>query len=408
MEQERKNELENYSERSKRQKVMDGLLKVGAFFIILEPIWMLLPFAGFLYGSVMHIQYLSRNPYTAWLVHFVFPTHTLFPLGIILIAVGFSVFLVGAFQIYSAKLLKKGLVKTGIYSKFRNPQYVALTLFGLGVILTWGRFITYIAFFVMMWLYYFLSKSEERKCLALFGKEYEEYRKNTFFLFPGERRLFLFFQKTPDFGLPQWAKVAGSFVLVVAVSISSGFLVQSMKHQLRNHPPVIEGALDLWGNDARKLDLIMVKGPVLQAAPFESRHLQFWGNTYDILNASTKIKQALDQIGLKDNHCLLAFVTPGSNWRSASHHDTSAVKVNAFMVLVEGSLDSIRSALFNDDGRIKVLKLIRAQELSYGRFKNGQDPAEGKVIVSGPPIGIVDAAFQKRIEDRIHFFVSGM
>jgi hypothetical protein len=39
----------------------------------------------------MHIQLLSRNPYTAWLVYFVLPTHTLYPLGFILIAVGFSI-----------------------------------------------------------------------------------------------------------------------------------------------------------------------------------------------------------------------------------------------------------------------------------------------------------------------------
>jgi hypothetical protein len=64
---------------------------------------LLLPFAGFLYGSVMHIQLLSHNPSTAWLVHFVLPPHTLLPLGLILIAVGFSIFLVGAFRIYSAK-----------------------------------------------------------------------------------------------------------------------------------------------------------------------------------------------------------------------------------------------------------------------------------------------------------------
>ena len=408
MGKEHQDTIANYSKRSKSQKAIDCLLKAGAFFIILEPIWMLLPFAGFLYGSVMHIEFLSRNPHTSWLVQFVFPTHTLFPLGLILILVGFSVFLVGAFQIYSAKLLKKGLVKNGIYSKFRNPQYVSLTLFGLGIILTWGRFITYIAFFIMMWLYYFLSKSEERKCLALFGKEYEEYRKSTYFLFPGESVLFSFFRKMPGIGLPEWANMVVSFVLVVAISIGSGYLVQAMKLQLRKHPPVIDGALELSEDGTQKVELVMVKGPVLQAAPFDSRHRQFWDNTYEMLISSAKIKRALNQIGMRKNHTLLVFFTPGSNWRSAAHHDYRTVKVNAFMVIAETPLHSIHDSIFKHSYSIKTLKLIRAQELSYGRLENGQDPAEGEVIVSGPPMGIVDASFQKRVQDRINFYLSGM
>ena len=69
-------------------RILDWVLKIGAFFLVLEPIWMLLPFAGFLYGSVLHIETLSSNPRTAWLVHFVFPTLTLFPFSLILSLLG--------------------------------------------------------------------------------------------------------------------------------------------------------------------------------------------------------------------------------------------------------------------------------------------------------------------------------
>jgi protein-S-isoprenylcysteine O-methyltransferase Ste14 len=148
------NEINNT--RSLLSRIADILLKIAAFFIILEPIWMLLPFAGFLYGSVMHIELLSSNPALSWLVYFVLPTHTLFPIGLILVVLGFLIFLVGAIQIYTAKLLKRGMVKNGIYRFFRHPQYVSLSVFCIGIILTWGRFITYIAFFIMLWLYYYL------------------------------------------------------------------------------------------------------------------------------------------------------------------------------------------------------------------------------------------------------------
>ena len=171
---------------------------------------------------------------------------------------------------------------------------------------------------------------------------------------------------------------------------------------------MIDGALELSEDGTQKVELVMVKGPVLQAAPFDSRHRQFWDNTYEMLISSAKIKRALNQIGMRKNHTLLVFFTPGSNWRSAAHHDYRTVKVNAFMVIAETPLHSIHDSIFKHSYSIKTLKLIRAQELSYGRLENGQDPAEGEVIVSGPPMGIVDASFQKRVQDRINFYLSGM
>jgi len=95
------------------KRVGQGLLKVLSLFVILEPIWMLLPFAGFLYGSVLHIQTLNRNPTTAWLTHFVFPVLTLGWVGPALVLVGVALFLVGAGQIYWAKFRRSGLVTKG-------------------------------------------------------------------------------------------------------------------------------------------------------------------------------------------------------------------------------------------------------------------------------------------------------
>jgi len=152
----------------------------------------------------------------------------------------------------------------------------------------------------------------------------------------------------------------------------------------------------------------MVKGPVLQAAPFKSAHRQFWDNAYEMLISSAKIKQTLNRIGLRENHILLAFIIPGSNWRSAAHHDYHTVKVNVFMVVAEAPVDSGYDGIFKQNYNINPLKLIRALSLSYKRLEDGQDPTEGEVTVSGPPIGIVNASFQKRIQDRINFYISGM
>ncbi len=205
------------------------LTKLLTLFVILEPIWMLLPFAGFLYGSVLHIQMLNQNPHTAWLTHFVFPVLTLGLTGPVLIIVGFALFLVGAAQIYWAKIRRSGLVTRGLYSFVRHPQYISLTLFGLGVLLAWGRAITFIAFFVMMFLYYYLTKSEEQSCIRIFGEEYERYRERTSYIIPGDKLLRPLCGMSPHIEVSSPLRVAGAFALTMAICFGAMWLVQSIK-----------------------------------------------------------------------------------------------------------------------------------------------------------------------------------
>jgi len=212
------------------------VVKVLSLFVILEPIWMLLPFAGFLYGSVLRIQTLNQNPHTAWLTHFVFPVLTGGPLGPVLVVLGFVLFCIGAGQIYTAKIRKSGLVTGGLYRFVRHPQYIALTFFGLGILLTWGRAITFIAFFVMMFLYYHLARSEERNCVRLFGEAYERYRKRTSFVVPGDKHLRPLAAKFPRLGLPAPVRMTGAFVVMLAVCFALIWAIDRVKESLREVP----------------------------------------------------------------------------------------------------------------------------------------------------------------------------
>lgn len=205
------------------------LTKILILFVILEPIWMLLPFAGFLYGSVFQIQALNQNPHTAWMAHFVFPVLTLGVTGPILIVTGFVLFVVGAVQIYLAKIRRSGLVTGGLYRFVRHPQYVSLTLFGLGVLLTWGRAITFITFFIMMFLYYYLTKSEERTCIRIFGDEYERYRERTSFIIPGDKLLRPLRGKLPGIDVRPPVRAAGAFAITMTICFVSMWLIQSLK-----------------------------------------------------------------------------------------------------------------------------------------------------------------------------------
>jgi len=215
------------------------VVKVLSLFVILEPIWMLLPFAGFLYGSVLRIQTLNQNPHTAWLTHFVFPVLTGGALGPVLVVVGLVLFCVGAGQIYMAKIRKSGLVTGGLYRFVRHPQYIALTLFGLGILLTWGRAVTFIAFFVMMFLYYYLARSEERTCVRLFGEAYERYRERTSFVFPGDKYLRTLAARLPRLRLPATARVAAAFVVMLAACFGLIWLIDLVKESLRQVPYLV-------------------------------------------------------------------------------------------------------------------------------------------------------------------------
>lgn len=375
------------------------MLRIGALFVILEPIWMLLPFAGFLYGSVMHIEALSKNPYTAKLVYFVFPIHTLFPLGLILIIIGLLVFLAGAVQIYAGKIFKKGLINSGIYRKFRHPQYLALTIFGIGILLTWGRFISFIAFFIMLWLYFFLAKGEERNCREIFGSEYDTYRATTYFLFPGEELLFAAGRRLPSPNLPEWLRVFISFTLVVTIAVGSGLLIIKGKSVFRNTLPVIVADYPLTGHTPAQIPFLMVKGPALQAAPSEERRDAFMTNSFTMLLSSPKIRAALKQADLEAGSTLLAFLTPGRNWYSEGHRDYRRAEVDAFLFCIKSPV-AFTGANFREFRRSwQITSLIRIEGLSGERLAAGLDPAGGKITTEPS---------QDRMEERIDFFLSGL
>lgn len=399
------------------KKVPDILLKVLAFFVILEPVWMLLPFAGFLYGSVMHIETLSSNTSTAWLVYFIFHTHTLFPLGLILIVLGFLIFLVGAFQIYSAKLFKKGMVKNGIYGWFRHPQYVALSVFCTGIILTWGRFTTYIAFFIMIWLYYYLSRSEERKCEALFGAEYEEYKKKTYFILPGESFFIAIWNKIPFPKMPQFVTMTLSFVIMVGIAVGSGFLIQRYRLETRESVPAITGRvtpIEYYGGNVPRLaywfewTLVMVKGPAMQAAPVVKVRDEYMDNVFKAINGSSKLKELFKGLNPGKDNTFLVFVCPGSDWHAGGMSGHKADKLDLFIVM-------LKTPVLYDGGNFQafraswdILKMIKISDFLSEKFTAGNEPVEGEMKTLGPPFGAIPETQQEKIEERIDFFLSGL
>lgn len=297
-------------------------LKVLSFFVILEPIWMLLPFAGFLYGSVLQIETLGRHSATAWLTHFVFPVLTGGWLGPALVVLGFVLFAIGAAQIYGAKLRKTGLVTRGLYRFVRHPQYIALTLFGLGILLTWGRAITFLAFFAMMFLYYYLAKSEERACIRIFGEAYERYRERTSFIVPGDRLLRPLVARVPRLGLPAPLRVAVAFVAAMALCLGLMWLIVAVKES-HLHVPYLtatvafdapEGAVpvpDAAAGEAGGVPFVQAGRLAVARGPYRNAQAPgFAERLLARLSQSEKLKGFLGFLGQPDGDAAIVFCGP--------------------------------------------------------------------------------------------------
>jgi protein-S-isoprenylcysteine O-methyltransferase Ste14 len=157
--------------------------------ILFEMIYMSTPFAIFFYSVYkLPLQFLNESSATFWLVHNIFPHFTQTNSAVInlllyaswpLMGIGLAMFLISFIQLYWAKFRKKGVVVAGLYRFIRHPQYVAWSIFGLGIAIFWSRMIVILMYISMLFVYYLLAKSEERECLEKYGESYRSYYQTT-------------------------------------------------------------------------------------------------------------------------------------------------------------------------------------------------------------------------------------
>jgi protein-S-isoprenylcysteine O-methyltransferase Ste14 len=204
----------------------------AAFYALIafEFFYMASPFAAYfysVYGPGMDV--LQRLPLADWTLWFFLPhvvadtrsalINAAEGVGLVLFFGGLVAFAVGAFQVYRAKLIGVGAVTGGVYRRIRHPQYSALILASLGMLLIWPRFLVLFSTAFVVLAYVLLARSEERACLRAFP-DYAEYMTRTGMFFP---RLFKVtggarFQAVG--GLPRMLAVfAGMVVLGTAVAM---------------------------------------------------------------------------------------------------------------------------------------------------------------------------------------------
>lgn len=147
-----------------------------------EILYMISPFALQFYSVYgPFLNFFHRWEATSWLTGFFLPhmagtdqplLNSLHKPGEPLFFGGSILFLIAFVQIYAAKLLRRGAVTGGLYRFFRHPQYLALAVAGLGMVIRWPRFFIAFSYAGMLVAYVLLARLEERACAARYGESY--------------------------------------------------------------------------------------------------------------------------------------------------------------------------------------------------------------------------------------------
>ena len=214
-------------------RLIKGSVTIFYLLIGLEIVIMISPFAGYFYaGYGPLLNFLYGFKATSWLTGFFMPhaviakndlLNFLNALGRFLFSFGLIAFFIGAVQIYSSKIRRKGVVSSILYRWVRHPQYLFLAISGLGLLLFWPRFIILILYISMLFVYYILAKNEEARMLKQHGDSYAAYMQQTAMFVPGEPgkkifRVFLGWIRSPSLALA----VSYGLILFVAILLAFG------------------------------------------------------------------------------------------------------------------------------------------------------------------------------------------
>ena len=94
----------------------------------------------------------------------------------ILIVIGF-VMLSSAWKVLHSAQKNQCLATTGLYSKVRHPQYIGFVAIMFGFLLMWPTLLTLIMFPILLVMYHYLGRSEEKQMIKKFGEQYLIYKK---------------------------------------------------------------------------------------------------------------------------------------------------------------------------------------------------------------------------------------
>ncbi|MGE5850782.1 MAG: methyltransferase family protein [Candidatus Methylomirabilota bacterium] len=282
---------------SRGGKVAWGAAAVFYLLVALEVIVMVTPFTIYFYSVYAPVlTWLERSPWTAWLTAFFLPHITYsgnsFLVGLayggpVLLTLGLGIFFLCAGQVYGAKLFRKGVVSGGLYGRVRHPQYLGLSIAGLGLLLYWPRFFILVTYISMLFVYYVLARNEEGRMLRKFGAGYGVYLDRTPMFLPGNPggRLFRVLFGPQEWHGPHLIRLY-AFTLLVAITLAFG---------LRSYS---EAQVPLIWRDG----LVAVAMSPTDSGPLSRTMAQ--------VTQDPRVQTLLDKYHTRPGHTLVAYVLP--------------------------------------------------------------------------------------------------
>lgn len=155
-----------------------------AFFVALFTEMYGFPLTIYILTGILGSKYPALNPFShasghLWVVFLgggAFMLTVIHLISNVLVITGFWIMWKGWKRIHGAK---GELVTDGPYSYVRHPQYSGLFLVMNGMLIQWPTIITALMFPVLVYVYFRLSKREEREVSQIFGDEYRSYMEKT-------------------------------------------------------------------------------------------------------------------------------------------------------------------------------------------------------------------------------------
>jgi protein-S-isoprenylcysteine O-methyltransferase Ste14 len=364
-------------------------------FAILEPVWMLTPFVGFLYGSVLNLSFLETHCWLAWLLLFVLPARGIGMPGLILTAAGLALFAVGAWQVYGAKLFKKGVVSGGVYRRLRHPQYTGLMLAAMGLVLLWSRFIAYLSLFIMVFLYFLLARREEALCQERFGYAYEAYRQRTLGLFPGFDALVGLANRSSGMSL------AIGFFLTLALALGSGWGVMQARQAFSAGTPLFHRTV-AWPE--LELPAVSPRIPYLDPSG-KQRHFMFLMKPaepqafFQALQASRRIRAQLAPFRQAGMNTALLLFQP----RLGARERNGQLFFTFYLAPLQADLDLIDAGVHRFMANARLLGLLCIEAMQAGI---SPEPVHGEIhTVTAVEMERVPAV-RARVENKVNILLS--
>ncbi|MBN2400809.1 MAG: isoprenylcysteine carboxylmethyltransferase family protein [Spirochaetes bacterium] len=113
------------------------------------------------------------------------PIYVNLPIGIILFIISFLLAKTSLSIVFGEKRDPPAVISKSVFGLVRHPVYLSALLLYLGLIVSTLSILSFLFIIVIFIFYNYIASHEEKKLIALFGKDYKEYMKKVPRWIPG-------------------------------------------------------------------------------------------------------------------------------------------------------------------------------------------------------------------------------